>query len=52
VGRESVLATRRQVGFAIVSKRSLDELRDNFSYSLLEYWSMRVDDEHVLQREA
>jgi hypothetical protein len=36
----------------LVRKRSLDDLRDNFSYSLLEYWPMRVDDEHVLQREA
>jgi hypothetical protein len=36
----------------LVGNRGLDYLRDNFTYALLEYWPMRVDDQHVLEREA
>jgi hypothetical protein len=36
----------------LVRKRGLDYIRDNFHYALLEYWPMRVDDQHVLAREA
>lgn len=36
----------------LVDKQGPAYLRDNFSYALLEYWPMRVDDQHVLEREA
>lgn len=36
----------------LVGRNGLDYLRDNFSYALLEYWPMRVDDQHVLAREG
>ena len=36
----------------LVGKEGVDYLRDNFIWALLEYWPMRVDDEHVLEREA
>lgn len=36
----------------LVGKQGVDYLRDNFTWALLEYWPMRIDDEHVLGREA
>jgi len=36
----------------LIGRKGPDYLRDNFSYALLECWPMRVDDHHVLEREA
>lgn len=36
----------------VVDEKGLDYFRDNFSYALLEYWTPRVDDIYVVERES
>ncbi len=36
----------------LVGNKGMDYLRQHFSYALLEYWPMRVDDDHVRARES
>lgn len=37
---------------ALLEERGHEYYRTNMRFALLEYWSMRTDDEHVLQRES
>ncbi len=35
----------------LVDERGIEYLRDHFTFALLEYWSMRIPDDFVIQRE-
>jgi hypothetical protein len=37
---------------ALVNEKGADYARNNLSFALLEFWSMRTEDKHVLDREA
>ena len=37
---------------ALVKEKGRDYARNNLSFALLEFWSMRTEDQHVLDREA
>jgi hypothetical protein len=37
---------------ALVTEKGTDYVRNNLSFALLEFWSMRTEDQHVLDREA
>ncbi len=37
---------------ALVEGRGADYARENLIFALLEFWSMRTDDQHVLNRET
>lgn len=36
----------------VVAREGIEYVREHFRFALLEYWSMRTPDEHVLRREA
>lgn len=36
----------------LVDELGIDYIRDNFRYAIIENFNARVDDEHILQREA
>lgn len=36
----------------MVSEKGVDYARNNLTFALLEFWSMRTEDQHVLDREA
>ena len=37
---------------ALVADKGADYVRNNLSFALLEFWSMRTEDQHVLDRET
>ena len=36
---------------AVLAEKGEDYFRQNMRYALLEFWSMRTDDQHVIDRE-